>query len=110
MGQSDHLLLALVHACEDLPVKVLDSSALLGSASQSPEEACLQIIREACRVVPCIVYIPRVASLWEIMSEGFKATLQSVMDSLPPDMPLLLLGSTECRAGDMNIHAHVYTA
>ena len=35
------------------------------------------------------------------MSEGFKATLKAVMDSLPPDMPLLLLGSTECEPGDM---------
>lgn len=95
MGQCDHLSLALLHTCEDISIKLLDTSMLLGSVSQTPEEVCIQIFREARRVMPCIVYIPRIASLWDVMSATFRATFRSVLDSLPYDLPLMLLASTE---------------
>ena len=95
MGQSDHLSLALLHACEDLPLKLLDTPTLLGSITQSPEEICVQVFREACRIVPCIVYMPRIITLWEAVTNTFKATFKSLLDSLPCDLPLLLLATAE---------------
>lgn len=43
MGQSGHLAPALLHALEDLPVKVLDLAALFSVSSKTPEEACTQV-------------------------------------------------------------------
>ena len=99
MGQSDHLSLALLHTCEDIPLKVLDTPTILGSVSQTPEEVCIKVFKEASRVVPCIVYIPRIDALWEVMSDSFKATFKSILDSLPCNIPLLLLATVECVPG-----------
>ena len=43
MGQSTHLAPALLHALEDLPVKVLDLSTLFATSTKTPEEACTQV-------------------------------------------------------------------
>ena len=99
MGHTDHLTPALLHACEDIPVKLLDLAVLLGSISQSPEEACIQVFREARRVLPCIVYVPRVGAVWEVMSPSFQAMFKAMVNSLPHDQSILLLATADCEPG-----------
>lgn len=43
MGQSTHLAPALLHALEDMPVKILDLPALFATSTKTPEEACTQV-------------------------------------------------------------------
>ncbi len=43
MGQTRHLGPALLHALEEIPVKVLDLSALFAVSTKTPEEACAQV-------------------------------------------------------------------
>ena len=54
------------------------------------------MFREARRVAPSIVYLPRINSWWEVTPETFRATLFSVVYSLPPTTPLLVLATAEC--------------
>ena len=99
MGQSDHLSLAILNACEELPVTLLDINTMFASVTQSPEETCIQVFREARRVVPCIVYIPRITACWNVMSDTFKATFTSVINTLPHDLSMLILATSECLPG-----------
>lgn len=101
MGQSDHLSLAILNACEELPVKLLDINTMFASVTQSPEETCIQVFREARRVVPCIVYIPRITACWNVMSDTFKATFTSVINTLPHDLSMLILATSECLPADL---------
>ena len=43
MGQSTHLAPALLHALEDIPVKILDLPGLYATSTKTPEEACTQV-------------------------------------------------------------------
>ena len=43
MGQTTHLAPALLHALEEIPVKILDLSALFAVSTKTPEEACTQV-------------------------------------------------------------------
>ena len=54
-----------------------------------------QIFREARRVAPSIIYLPRIESLWNTTSETLKATFMSLVNDLPPPMPLLLFATSD---------------
>lgn len=47
-AQTSHLGPAVLHALEGLAVYRLDSAALFGSGSVSPEEACTQVKSDPC--------------------------------------------------------------
>ena len=61
----------------------------------------IQVFREARRVAPSIVYLPRINTWWEVTPETFRATLFSVVYSLPPTTPLLVLATAECPYGQL---------
>ncbi|XP_022801398.1 ATPase family AAA domain-containing protein 2-like [Stylophora pistillata] len=91
MGQSTHVAPALLHAMEHLTVHCLDLPGLYGVASKTPEEACSQLFREARRTTPCIVYSPHFDALWNATGDSLHATLLSLLQDLPPLVPLLFL-------------------
>lgn len=99
MGHSDHIAPAMLNILEELPVKLLDFSALYLNSARTPEEACIQLFREARQATPSIVYIPRIMSWWEVAMETLRGTFTSVLNSLPPDLPLLVLATTEYATG-----------
>ena len=99
MGHSDHIAPAMLNILEELPVKLLDFSALYLNSARTPEEACIQMFREARQATPSIVYIPRIMSWWEVAMETLRGTFTSVLNSLPPDLPLLVLATTEYATG-----------
>ena len=62
---------------------------------------CFQIFREAKRLAPAIVYVPRISSWWDIVPGTFHATFLSILYSLPTDTPLLVLATAECPWTDL---------
>lgn len=53
------------------------------------------MFREARRVAPSIVYLPRIESLWNTTTDTLKATFMSLVNDLPPTMPLLLFATSD---------------
>ena len=95
-GQSSHLGPALLHILEEIPVKVLDLSVTFGVTSCSPEESLVQLFKEAKRVSPSIIYLPRVDSWWDVTTETFQVTFTSSLLSLPPSTSLVVIATAEC--------------
>ena len=62
---------------------------------------CSQIFREAKRLAPSVVYLPRIATWWDIVPGTFHATFMSILLSLPTDTPLFVLATAECPWTDL---------
>ena len=54
------------------------------------------MFREAKRLAPSVVYVPQISSWWDIVPATFHATFLSILHSLPPSTPLLVLATAEC--------------
>ncbi|XP_038935135.1 ATPase family AAA domain-containing protein 2 isoform X1 [Rattus norvegicus] len=94
-GQSSHLAPAVIHALEKFTVYTLDIPVLFGISTTSPEEACSQMIREAKRTAPSIVYVPHVHLWWEIVGPTLRATFTTLLQNIPSFAPVLLLATSE---------------
>ena len=55
----------------------------------------LQIFREARRVAPSVIYLPHLDSLWSTTTDTLKATFLSLVNDLPPGLPLLLFATCD---------------
>uniref|UniRef100_A0A672TZI0 ATPase family AAA domain-containing protein 2 n=1 Tax=Strigops habroptila TaxID=2489341 RepID=A0A672TZI0_STRHB len=99
-GQTSHLAPAVIHALEKFPVYTLDLCVLLASIT-SPEETCAQLIREAQRTAPSIVYIPHIHSWWEAVGATLKATFTTLLQNIPTFAPVLLLATSDVHHMDL---------
>ena len=54
-----------------------------------------QVFREARRVAPSVVFIPRISSWWGVTTEALQATFLAALLSLPSSTPLLVLATAE---------------
>ncbi|XP_004940083.2 ATPase family AAA domain-containing protein 2 isoform X2 [Gallus gallus] len=99
-GQASHLAPAVLHALEMFPVHTLDMSVLFVSMS-SPEETCAQLIREAQRTAPSIIYIPHIHLWWDSVGATLKATFTSLIQNIPTFAPVLLLATSDVRHADL---------
>ncbi|XP_033920398.1 ATPase family AAA domain-containing protein 2 isoform X2 [Melopsittacus undulatus] len=99
-GQTSHLAPAVIHALEKFPVYTLDLCMLLASIT-SPEETCAQLIREAQRTAPSIIYIPHIHSWWEAVGATLKATFTTLLENIPTFAPVLLLATSDVRHADL---------
>ncbi|XP_062433658.1 ATPase family AAA domain-containing protein 2-like [Rhea pennata] len=99
-GQSSHLAPALIHALERFPVHVLDLPALF-ACSTSPEERCTQLIWEAQRTAPSIIYIPHIHAWWEAAGVTLRATLTTLLEHIPAYAPVLLLATSDVCHADL---------
>ena len=61
----------------------------------------LQVFREARRVAPSVVFIPRISSWWDVTTETFQAMFLSTLHSLPSSTPILMLATSECPWGQL---------
>jgi SpoVK/Ycf46/Vps4 family AAA+-type ATPase len=85
---------ALLHACEGTAQFAIDMPSLLSdSHARSPAEALSLRLHEARRSAPSIVYLPRADEWWAVADEQLRATLVHLLDSVPSDLPLLLLST-----------------
>ncbi|XP_060051457.1 ATPase family AAA domain-containing protein 2 isoform X2 [Erinaceus europaeus] len=94
-GQGSHLAPAVIHALEKFTVYTLDIPVLFGVSTTSPEETCAQLIREAKRTAPSIVYIPYIHLWWEIIGPTLKATFTTLLQNIPSFAPVLLLATSD---------------
>ncbi|XP_065524978.1 ATPase family AAA domain-containing protein 2 isoform X2 [Lathamus discolor] len=99
-GQTSHLAPAVIHALEKFPVYTLDLCMLLASVT-SPEETCAQVMREAQRTAPSIIYIPRIHLWWEAVGATLKATFTTLLENIPTFAPVLLLATSDVRHVDL---------
>uniref|UniRef100_A0A2K6DJM7 ATPase family AAA domain-containing protein 2 n=1 Tax=Macaca nemestrina TaxID=9545 RepID=A0A2K6DJM7_MACNE len=94
-GQGSHLAPAVIHALEKFTVYTLDIPVLFGVSATSPEETCAQVIREAKRTAPSIVYVPHIHLWWEIVGPTLKATFTTLLQNIPSFAPVLLLATSD---------------
>ncbi|KAM4793754.1 ATPase family AAA domain-containing protein 2 isoform 3-T3 [Cyanocitta cristata] len=99
-GQAFHLAPAVIHALEKFPVYTLDLPALFVSTT-SPEETCAQLMREAQRTAPSIIYVPQIPLWWETVGPTVKAVFTTLLQNIPTFAPVLLLATTDVKHGDL---------
>ncbi|XP_062438006.1 ATPase family AAA domain-containing protein 2-like [Rhea pennata] len=99
-GQSSHLAPAVIHALEEFAAYTLDLPALFVS-STSPEERCAQLIREAQRTAPSILYVPRIHVWWEAAGVTLRATFTTLLENIPAYAPVLLLATSDVRHAEL---------
>ena len=94
MGQTQ-LSAALLYRLEELIVFSLDLPQLIAEpTASSAEEALVCRIREAKRSVPCVLYLPQIDLWWENVSTTMQTTLRMLLGSLPANLPLLFLATS----------------
>lgn len=94
MGQSDHLSPAVFNILEDIPVMVLNASTLYTSL-HSPEEALVNLFKEASQSTPSIVYVPKIGQLFETATDSLRTLFLSSIQSLAHDLNVFLLCTAE---------------
>ncbi|XP_070604357.1 ATPase family AAA domain-containing protein 2 isoform X2 [Erythrolamprus reginae] len=94
-GQASHLAPAVIHALEKFPVYTLDLSMLFGVSSKTPEETCAQLICEAKRTAPSIIYIPNIHIWWGTLGHTLQATFTTLLQNIPSFAPIFLLATSD---------------
>ncbi|PON38472.1 Spastin [Trema orientale] len=102
----DHLGPAILHELEKFPVHSLGLSSLLSDPSaKTPEEALVHIFGEARRTTPSILYLPQFHLWWETAHEQLRAVLLTLLEELPSDLPILLLGTSSAPLAEIDSEA-----
>ncbi|NXO98575.1 ATAD2 protein, partial [Certhia brachydactyla] len=99
-GQAFDLAPAVLHALEKFPAYTLDLPTLFVSTT-SQEETCSQLIREAQRTAPSIIYIPQIPLWWEAVGPTLKAGFTGLLNSIPYFAPVLLLATSDVPHEDL---------
>ncbi|KAL6547965.1 hypothetical protein OROHE_009670 [Orobanche hederae] len=85
----DHVGPAVLHELEKFPVQSLALPSLLSDpGAKTPEEALVHVFGEARRTTPSVLYLPQFHLWWE------SAVLRTLLEDLPSDLPILLLGTS----------------
>ncbi|EXB68718.1 ATPase family AAA domain-containing protein [Morus notabilis] len=102
----DHLGPAILHELEKFPVHSLGLSSLLSDPSaKTAEEALVHILGEARRTTPSILYLPQFHIWWENAHEQLRAVLLTLLEELPSDLPILLLGTASVPLAEVDSDA-----
>ncbi|XP_041268954.1 ATPase family AAA domain-containing protein 2-like [Onychostruthus taczanowskii] len=99
-GQAFDLAPAILHALEKFPAYTLDLPTLFVSTA-SQEETCSQLIREAQRTAPSIIYIPQISSWWDAVGPTLKAGFTGLLNNIPYFAPVLLLATSDVPHEDL---------
>ena len=67
-------------------------SLLADDSSRSPEEALVRRLTEARRSAPAVLYLPHLQLWWESAPHTLRVTLWMLLEDIPPDLPLFLIG------------------
>ncbi|CAN6485449.1 unnamed protein product [Victoria cruziana] len=106
-GGLDHIGPAVLHELEKFPVHSLGLPALMSDPSaKTPEEALVHIFGEARRTTPSIMYLPQFQLWWETAHEQLKAVLVTLLEDLPSDFPILLLGTSSVPFDELDEGSH----
>jgi SpoVK/Ycf46/Vps4 family AAA+-type ATPase len=95
MGQTAHICPGVLSALEKYPIHSLDLPALLAdSASRTLEESCVITLREARRVTPSVLYLPRIDAWWGTVSAIVQTTISLLLAELPSASEVFVLASS----------------
>ncbi|CAK9297301.1 unnamed protein product [Gordionus sp. m RMFG-2023] len=94
-GQTSYLAPALLNDMDGIPVNVIDVTTLYGSSFKMAEETCNEIFREAQRLAPSVIYLPRMNEWWSILSETTKTAFTTLVNGLPTNSPILLMATSD---------------
>ncbi|CAN6167638.1 unnamed protein product [Urochloa humidicola] len=98
----DHVGPAVLHELEKFSVHSLGLPSLLSDPSaKTPEEALVHIFGEAKRTTPSILYLPQFHLWWDTAHEQLKAVLLTLLNELPSNLPVLLLGTSSVAFTDL---------
>jgi SpoVK/Ycf46/Vps4 family AAA+-type ATPase len=98
----DHLGPAVLHELEKFSVHSLGLPSLLSDPSaKTPEEALVHIFGEAKRTTPSILYLPQFHLWWDTAHEQLRAVLLTLLNELPSNLPVLLLGTSSVAFTDL---------
>ncbi|KFO57336.1 ATPase family AAA domain-containing protein 2, partial [Corvus brachyrhynchos] len=98
-GQASDLAAAVIHSLEKFPVYTLDTPTLF--ASTSPDETCVQLMREAQRTAPSIIYVPQIPSWWETVGPTLRSVFTTLLQSILRFTPVLLLATSNVQLRDL---------
>ncbi|XP_005042238.2 PREDICTED: ATPase family AAA domain-containing protein 2-like [Ficedula albicollis] len=98
-GQASDLAAAVIHSLEKFPVYSLDIPTLF--ASTSPDETCVQLMREAQRSAPSIIYVPQIPLWWETVGPTLRSVFTTLLQSIPRFAPVLLLATSNEQLRDL---------
>ncbi|KAG1809487.1 AAA-domain-containing protein [Suillus variegatus] len=90
MGQG-YLGAAALHHLEGYHVQTLDLGTLMGDSTRTVEAAVVQLFVEAKRHQPSVIYLPSLDGWSAAVSETARSTVRSMLDSLAPTDPVLVL-------------------
>ncbi|NXQ43724.1 ATAD2 protein, partial [Catharus fuscescens] len=98
-GQASDLAAAVIHSLEKFPIYSLDIATLF--ASTSPDETCVQLMREAQRSAPSIIYVPQIPLWWETVGPTLRSVFTTLLQSIPRFTPVLLLATSNVHLRDL---------
>uniref|UniRef100_A0A8C0UJN4 ATPase family AAA domain-containing protein 2-like n=1 Tax=Cyanistes caeruleus TaxID=156563 RepID=A0A8C0UJN4_CYACU len=98
-GQASDLAAAVIHSLEKFPIYTLDTPTLF--ASTSPDETCVQLMREAQRSAPSILYVPQIPSWWDTVGPTLRSVFIALLQSIPRFTPVLLLATSNVQLRDL---------
>ncbi|KAF6230221.1 hypothetical protein HO133_004561 [Letharia lupina] len=101
MGQQ-YLAGALLNHFEGLHVQSFDLPTLLSDSTRSPEATVVQLFTEVRRHKPSVIYIPNVDTWYGTVGKPVISTFLSLLRTLAPTDPILLLGIVECDERDID--------
>lgn len=91
----DHIGPAILHELEKFPVHSIGLPSLLSDPSaKTPEEALVHIFSEARRTSPSVLFLPQFQLWWETAHQQLKAVLMTLLEELPSQLPIILLGTS----------------
>ncbi|NXD89355.1 ATAD2 protein, partial [Chaetorhynchus papuensis] len=98
-GQASDLAAAVIHSLEKFPIYTLDTPTLF--ASTSPDETCVQLMREAQRTAPSIIYVPQIPLWWETVGPTLRSVFTALLQSIPRFTPVLLLATSDVQLREL---------
>ncbi|KAK3380216.1 hypothetical protein B0T24DRAFT_186447 [Lasiosphaeria ovina] len=93
MGQN-YLAGAVLHHMEGVHVQTMDLATLLGDG-RPLEQVIVSLFTEVKRHRPSIIYVPNIDVWWTSIGEAAITTFTTMMRSIPPADPVLLMATSE---------------
>lgn len=94
MGQQ-YIGAAILHHLEGFHIQSLDLGTLFSDSARTPEATLIQLMIEAKRHTPSVVFIPNLDSWYATITETTRSTFYGILRSLNPNDAILILGIVE---------------
>ncbi|EAQ89113.1 hypothetical protein CHGG_05732 [Chaetomium globosum CBS 148.51] len=94
IGQN-YLAAAILHHLEGVHVQTMDLATLLGDG-RPMEQVIVSRFTEVKRHKPSVIFVPSVDIWWSSITDAAITTFTTLLRSIPPSDPVLLLATSEC--------------